>query len=113
MNSEHQEQSALIRWSRLAACEFPALAWLYAIPNGGRRDGATAAQMQREGVVAGVADLCLPVAYRDVPGLYIEMKTVTGKQSPAQQAFEQFVTAQRYRYILARSWIDAALMSPA
>ena len=60
--SEHQEQAALFRWAWFAQVKHPALALLYAIPNGGHRHKAVAARMKAEGVKAGVPDLCLPVA---------------------------------------------------
>jgi hypothetical protein len=54
----------------------PVLAWLYANPNGGKRDKVTAARMKAEGARAGVWDVHLPAPspqgrYRD---LWLEMK---------------------------------------
>jgi len=43
--SEHEEQVALFRWAWFAQVKHPALALLYAIPNGGHRHKAVAARM--------------------------------------------------------------------
>ena len=59
-------------------------------------------------MVAGVADLFLPVAGRGAVGLYIELKVRGGKQSIEQKTFEAFVVGQGYRYVLAWSWPEAA-----
>lgn len=100
-DEEHRTQVACVRWFRLA---HPTLApLLFAIPNGGRRDAATGARLRDEGVVAGVADLFLAAANSACHGLFIEMKTRTGRQQPSQRDFEQSVTAQGYQYSLCRS----------
>ena len=114
--SEHTEQCALIQWAAYASAEFPALRWLYSNPNGGARHITVAAKMKAEGVKAGVADLFLPVPFRNTKrngepgyhGLYLEMKVRGGRQSDAQKAFEAFVVEQGYRYVLAWSWPEAA-----
>ena len=94
--TEHAEQVALVRWAALQAKRYPALATLFAIPNGGHRHKGTAVRMAAEGVRAGVPDLCLPfVAARpdgDVYGaLWIELKrqrkrgVPTGRLSESQR----------------------------
>ncbi len=44
------------------------------MPNGGKRDKATAAVLKRQGVKAGVPDIMLPAARAGYHGLYIELK---------------------------------------
>ena len=46
----------------------------YAIPNGGKRHVKTASDLKKQGVSAGVPDLCIPIPNNDYHGLYIEMK---------------------------------------
>ena len=114
--SEHTEQCALIQWAAYASAEFPELRWLHSSLNGARLGPAQAGKAKAAGMVAGVADLFLPVAFRNTKrngepgyhGLYIEMKIKGGKQSPKQKAFEAFVVGQGYRYVLAWSWHEAA-----
>lgn len=95
----------------------PCLAWLHSIPNGGLRDAKTAALMKAEGARSGVADVFLPVpswkhfemnADGACHGLYIEMKTTTGKQSEAQEQFQTHCENNCYLYEVCRSWREAA-----
>jgi hypothetical protein len=46
---------------------------LYAVPNGGDRNLRVPRKLKAEGVMAGVADLCLPAARRGYHGLYLEI----------------------------------------
>ena len=85
--SEAQEQSDLIEWAE--SCVrlkiHPELALIYAIPNGGSRDIREAKNLKRQGVKAGVPDLCLPVPKGAYHGLYIEMKVGRNKPSAKQK----------------------------
>lgn len=60
-------------------------------------------RLEREGAVKGAADLFLSVPSGELSGLYIEMKTTKGKQSPAQEAFERRVIAMGYGYAMPRT----------
>lgn len=75
MMSEAQEQCKLIKWADKCVQMkiHPELSMLYAVPNGGRRDKAEAAHLKRQGVRAGVPDLCLAVPKGKYHGLYIEL----------------------------------------
>lgn len=77
---------------------------LFAIPNGGRRSKIEAAIMKGEGVRAGVADLFLAVPNGKYHGLFIEMKTESGRQTDTQKEFEKAVTAQGYSYTICRNF---------
>ena len=108
MTREHQEQAALIEWRDWMTPRYPALQWLFAIPNGGKRDKITAARLKAEGVQPGVPDLFLPVVGRTGgAGLWIEMKTNTGRLSLDQQRWRDHLV-DHYDYALCRNWIDAA-----
>jgi hypothetical protein len=56
---ERQHQVALIKWVRAIKDAYPVLKLLYAVPNGGDRNLYVARKLKAEGVLAGVADLCL------------------------------------------------------
>jgi hypothetical protein len=71
---EHGEQVRLMTWAGIMEFQYPELALLYAIPNGGQRNIIVAKRMKDEGMKAGVPDLHLPVARGDYHSLYIEMK---------------------------------------
>ena len=85
--SEAQEQSDLIEWAESCARLkiHPELKLLHAIPNGGSRDIREAKNLKRQGVKAGVPDLCLPVPKGTYHGLYIEMKVGKNKPSAKQK----------------------------
>jgi len=101
---EHALQCACVRWFRLA--HRPLAPLLFAVPNGGRRDPREAARMKAEGVVAGVADLILLVPRRGRAALCIEMKSPTGRQSPAQRGWQEAAERAGNAYATVRS-LDA------
>ena len=88
--SEDAEQAAVIAWAQASAVQWPALAWLFHVPNGGARDAATGAMLKRAGVRAGVPDLFLPCP-RPRPdggqwhGLFVEMKRADHSNSPSAE----------------------------
>lgn len=99
MPTEHDHQRALIAWAKHMATAEPSLAFLshlFAIPNGGGRNAATAGRLKAEGVLAGVPDLFLPVARGGYHGLWIEMKKEGGRASKSQEDFFAFLRGQKY-----------------
>lgn len=100
-DEEHRIQTACVRWFRMA---HPRLApRLFAVPNGGRRDGITGARLKEEGVLAGVADLVLLVPNAKYHALLIEMKTPKGRQSDSQRAWQRAVAGNGdYLYVVCR-----------
>jgi hypothetical protein len=106
--SEHAEQTALMTWCRYNRARWPELDLLYAIPNGGHRHIAVAGKMKAEGVRRGVPDLCLPVARGLWHGLYIELKTSTGRTTPEQREWIARLQGQGYRVEVCKGWPAAA-----
>ena len=99
--SESQLQHACLRWFRL---QYPPLALLlFAVPNGGKRDPRTGAQMKYEGCIRGVADLILLVPKKGYASLCIEMKTPKGIQSEHQRTWQRAAEQYRNRYVVCRS----------
>jgi hypothetical protein len=96
-NQEHQIQVAI--------CNY--LDWLqipyFAIPNGSLRTKRTGALLKAEGVKAGVADLFIMQGNQLHHGLFIEVKTMTGKQQETQKNFEKIAFANHYCYEIVRS----------
>ena len=68
--TEHQHQSLVCRYLDILQLQGKILTY-FAIPNGGKRDAKTASIMKREGVRAGVSDLCIISKDKVV---FIEMK---------------------------------------
>lgn len=109
-DTEHSHQVALFIWASMPEQQkaYPELKYMFAIPNGGKRDKITAANLKAEGVKAGVPDIMLPVAKHGCHGLFIEMKkpkdgVVSGKQ-------DEFLTQLRFNGYYAEtcySWLHA------
>ena len=106
-HEESQIQKGCVLWFRKQYRKLRFL--LFAIPNGAMLNGTqsqramSGKRMKEEGVVSGVADLFLSVPSGDVCGLYIEMKTKTGRQTDSQKEFEQSVLEAGYGYVICRS----------
>lgn len=96
--TEHDEQCALFAWADMAQGEHPELAMLFAIPNGGARHPAVAAQLKAEGVKAGVPDIMLAVARGRWHGLFVELKRAdrSNHATSAQRAWIEML--RRYGY---------------
>ena len=100
--SGHQE--AIFSWCDMNRGKYPELALLYHVPNGGRRDAATARALKRQGVKAGVPDLVLPVPRGVFHGLYIELKAPGGKLEETQIDFLQALAKQGYLALVCVGW---------
>lgn len=96
---EHTEQKMFVKWFRM---QFKTVR-LLAIPNGGKRTGATAWAMKAEGQSAGVPDMQVPEW-----GLWIEMKRQKGsKISDEQAAWIVYLQRLGQRVIVAYGFDDA------
>jgi hypothetical protein len=104
---ERPHQVALIKWVRSVNDAYPVLKFLYAVPNGGKRNLRVARKLKAEGVLAGVADLCLPAARRGYHGLYLEMKSEEGVATKEQKEFLRGVSAEGYCAVIAQG-VDEA-----
>ena len=103
---EHLEAVCLIRWRDLRGIhEFPSLALLFHIPNGGKRSRAVAGKMKAEGVKRGVLDYCLPVPVDPFHGFFLELKA-PGRTYPStdQRDFMRDLSAQGYAVGWVRGW---------
>lgn len=105
--TEAQEQRFLFQWAGLAEKQYPELKLLHHIPNGGKRDARTAANLKKEGVKAGVPDICLPVAKDAYCGLYIELKVGKNKPSIKQKEWIEALKEQGYKVEVCYGWIKA------
>ena len=105
--TERREQAVVVRWARLNRDVYPELTWLFAIPNGGRREAREAQLLKAEGVTPGVADLCLLWSNGTHPCLWIEMKSATGSLRPEQRAFRQWALDQGHLATVAYSAEEA------
>ncbi len=108
LDSEHREQTCLMKWADLQSGSMPELRCLFAIPNGGWRHPTTAARLKAEGVKPGVPDLFLAYPFNGMPGLFIEMKRrIGGRLSPEQQAWRERLSMHGYRVRVCKGWEEA------
>jgi hypothetical protein len=107
--TEHQEQCAFIEWCERNAGHCPDLAYVVAIPNGGKRSIGVARKMKREGQKAGYPDLLLDVALGGYHGWRCEMKRFGGVVNKKTQApWHVRLTGQGYRVDVCVGWEAAA-----
>lgn len=105
-HAEDDEQKALMEWASMASIDGIRVSdYLFAIPNGGKRNPREAARLKGLGVKAGVSDLFLPVARGGYHGLWIEMKSKNGKASKAQTEWLIKMRDQGYAAALCFGWI--------
>lgn len=95
--TEAQEQEVLMEWARCNEHFYPALAWLFHIPN-----ESTQGKLGRQGVRAGVPDLFLPVPSGPYHGLWIELKRAdhSNGPSPMQQVWLEHLRAHGYMAVV-------------
>lgn len=82
---------------------------LFAVPNGGSRNKMEAANLKRQGVVSGVADVLLLIPASGYGNLNIEFKTHTGRLSPQQMEFRIQTEKAGNKYVICRSATDAIM----
>lgn len=103
---ETEEQQNLFKWAESSG--IPELEFLFAIPNGGFRNKATAGRLKAEGVKPGVPDICLPIARGRYCSLYIEMKRISGGAvSLEQKAWINRLNDLGHYAVVAKGWIQA------
>lgn len=76
---------------------------LFAVPNGGSRHKIEAANMKRQGVKRGIADVILQIPKKGYASLCLEFKTPSGKQSDEQKEYQRQVELAGSKYIVVRS----------
>lgn len=118
-DSEHSHQVALFAWAALSVGKYPALAYMFAIPNGGLRDMRTAVSLKAEGVKSGVCDVFLPMWGYTLKqdnryfGCFIEMKQEkyrnrkNGGCSDEQIDFIDWIIGNGYYCKVCYSWTEA------
>jgi len=101
---EADEQVEFVSWLEV---DHPDVAF-YAVPNGGKRNKKTAADLKRQGVKAGVPDLIICEPRGQYHGLYIEMKrTVGGDLSDKQREWMDKLGARGYCCMVAEGADEA------
>lgn len=105
--TEAEEQAALFQWAKLAEGSMPQLRLLFAIPNGGSRHRLEAANLKRQGLKAGVPDICLAYPKGVYHGLYIELKVGKNKPSQAQKEWLARLNSAGYMAVVCYGFQQA------
>ena len=110
LDDESGHQEALFSWAAYRTGLMPELQYMYHVPNGGKRDKATAAVLKRQGVKAGVPDIMLPAARAGYHGLYIELKAGENTTTKKQKEWLEYLRQQEllYRRLLRLAASSAA-----
>lgn len=104
---EQGEQVALFFLAKTYEARVPDLALLFHVPNGGKRDIVTAANLKRAGVKAGVPDVCLPVPRGEHVGLWIEMKVKGNKPTEHQARWIEELRRRGHRVEVCYTYKEA------
>lgn len=100
--TEKQEQVKLCVWLKKNNIFF------YAIPNGGSRNYYEAIALKKSGLLAGVPDLCIPIASRGKHSLYIELKRLSGgKVSPEQKTVLEALNSLGHLAVVCKGFEEA------
>lgn len=110
-DEEHEQQ--VVFFNRLAALAVNvpryalAVRRTHAIPNGGGRTKREAGRLKAEGVKKGVPDIFTAVPVNGSHGLYIEMKSASGRVSAEQSAWIADALELGYAAVVCRSATEA------
>ena len=108
LDDESGHQEALFSWAAYNVGRMPELEYMHHIPNGGKRDKATAIALKRQGVKAGVPDVYLPAPRGEYHGLYIELKAGSNTTTQNQRSWLKFLRQQGYYTAVCYGWQLAA-----
>ncbi len=108
LNDESGQQEALFEWAGYQLGRMPELEYMHHVPNGGKRDAATAIALKRQGVKAGVPDIVLPAVRAGYHGLYIELKAGKNTTTGNQKRWLEFLRQQGYFTAVCYGWKIAA-----
>jgi hypothetical protein len=101
--NEHEHQKIIIAFCQ----KHEKLSSIFAIPNGGIRDIGTATKLKAEGVKKGVPDLFLALPNESHAGLFIELKTETGRASKEQKEWIARLNENGYRAVVCFGYQEA------
>lgn len=108
---EEDDQAALYQWVMLNGKRISHLSLLFHVPNGSKLSGASpekraiqGARLKRQGVRAGIWDNFWMRPIDSYCGLWIELKTKTGRLSEDQKIFGRAAVAQGYAAVVCIGW---------
>lgn len=93
---EYIEQCGVVAWARASQNKYPGLELLHCSLNGVKLTLMQSVRAKKQGMLAGVADLFLPIPRNGFNGLYIEMKAKKVKANEGQLSFIDAVMQHGY-----------------
>lgn len=106
-HTELAMQSAVIKWARCSSCIHPELDLLHSIPNGQHTTKQNRISLVKSGLLPGVPDLFLPAARGCYHGLYIELKSSSGRLSKPQKEIISKLADNGYKVLVCTEFYDA------
>ena len=101
--TESEIQQSCIKWFQLQYRKLWDDGVLFHIANEGIRPGRQGGRLKSEGIVRGVADLCLAMPRHGYGALYIEMKRPGCRQSSEQTTWQKSIEKHGNKYVVCRS----------
>lgn len=101
---EAYQQELLFYWAQHSLKEYDLM---FHIPNGGSRNRLEAISLKRQGVKRGIPDIFLAVPRGNFHGIFIEMKSTTGKLSKHQKIMINLLLERGYMVHVCRSSEEA------
>lgn len=98
-HEEADQQAMFMEWCRWAAkhtSDYPMLRLIHCSLNGVKLSATQACRAKQQGMLKGVCDLFLPVPKKGFNGLFLEMKSETGRVTPEQSRFMRDVVDMGY-----------------
>lgn len=74
LDDESGNQEALFSWAGYNMGRMPELEYMHHVPNGGKRDRATAVALKRQGVKAGVPDIVYQLHGQGITGFTLSLR---------------------------------------
>lgn len=107
--SENQHQMAVIKWSQQASIrkKWPELKLLFHVPNERNCTPQQGKMLKLMGVKRGVPDIFLPVPRGNYYGLWLEIKTETGRATGDQEWWGEQLMGRGYAWEVCHGWESA------
>lgn len=102
---ESWTQRAFVKYCRMHPD--PRINMTFSIHNSGKKKPVSYGRDIAEGLLAGVADICIPYPTATKHALFLEFKSSKGKQNDNQRRFEIFCHGHGYGYEVVRSTQEA------
>ena len=104
---ESKIQQALFEWAAYNTGKYPELRLLFHIVNEGKRNAVSGYHLKQQGMKKGLPDLCLPVARGQYHGLYIELKSESGRLQETQKQWIDDLNKQGYKAVVCFGFDEA------